>query len=461
MANKDKIRERAVRGLSLRLIATFLFVLVFIFCAASCSRSVTLSKEEISDRLTDMADVDKGYAYVGSYLKEYGIGNFNIFKFQQVENNVNTYFYRELPAPHIMATDVVELFLDKCYDYIDIEDETVTTDALLDCYMYCTGDRYAFYRDAEEYADYIDSLSGKDDNMVGIGVNIYQNLETNEILISSVIRRSGAEEAGLLAGDYIIGAGSKTVAADGAEAVLGAISGEAGTRVDITVRRGEEELTLSVERRLINTAETVYYELDEQTKIAYIEILSFKENTAEHFISAIDSVTSGGAVGIIFDLRSNPGGLLTSVVDVIDYIAPEGARIASYVQSGNERIYYSDDGHSIELPMVVLCNGETASAGELFCAAIRDYASEEMGLINATLVGETTFGKGIAQADIRLNDGSALTFTIAYYNPPCDINYHDEGIVPDITETDDPLGTAEEELLSLIAELSESIPTQM
>ena len=159
-------------------------------------------------------------------------------------------------------------------------------------------------------------------------------------------------------------------------------------------------------------------------------------------------------MGIIFDMRNNLGGYLDSALGSIELIVKEGVRMASYTSRGlGETVYNSKNADFLELPVVVLCNEYTASAGELFTAAIRDYRN--MGLIKATVVGTKTWGKGVMQSTYTFLDGAALTMTTAYYNPPSNQNYDGVGIVPDEEiilgrEYDNQLEGAKNSLLDLI-----------
>ena len=159
---------------------------------------------------------------------------------------------------------------------------------------------------------------------------------------------------------------------------------------------------------------------------------------------------ANGAVGIVYDLRSNPGGYLSSVVDILSYISPKGTTIASFSNDYADTMV-DDDSHSLTLPSVVICNERTASAGELFTAAMRDF-DEEFGYFDVTIVGTTTYGKGVMQSSFHLGDGSFLTLTVAYYNPPSGKNYDGEGITPDVpvAEDVDPIISAYEEIFKLV-----------
>lgn len=388
----------------------------------------TLERDEILENIEAIQNEDPGYDLVASYLSAFGIGNFDRAKFKTVEQYFIYTYYKSLPKALDMSLTVASLFLENFYDTIDLTDKMATTDALLRCYVVATGDKYAFYRTAEEYAEFEDSLSGEGAT-VGIGVLIEANYQDNSLKIMTVMQGSPAEAVGVKSGDYIIAADDMLIERDGVDATLNAIRGEVGTVVTIKLLRGEEEITIQATRATINDR-SVYYSIDEN-RIATISILEFNAKTYTEFRTAVDSVVSTGALGIIFDLRNNPGGYLDSVIDAIDYLAPDGVEICSYtIGQSDTTIYKSNDGHYVNLPMVVLCNGGTASAAELFTAALSEYAKSRT--MNVKVVGETTYGKGIMQGSVPLYDGSVITFTMAYYNPPSGINYDGVGVVPDV-----------------------------
>ena len=212
-------------------------------------------------------------------------------------------------------------------------------------------------------------------------------------------------------------------------------------------KRGDELLSFKMTREAISE-KSVGYAIDPETNIAYIRIASFKSNTADQFIEAVDAAEEAGVRGIIFDVRFNPGGYVNIVKKMLSYLVPTGEILASYRYSGQVVVVdkaYDDvhptkkdengadlvEDHVISVPVVVICDEYTASSGELFTAAIRDY--RDMGLIDATIVGATTYKKGIMQNTYTYSlDRSSITFTVAYYDPPCGENYHGIGVIPDV-----------------------------
>ena len=391
----------------------------------SDKNDITLSKEEILNTVEEIGNEDYGYTYVSSYVKKYGIGNVNTYKLNNVESYLEGSFYKELPEEREIAKSITLLFVEYYYDKIDLSDKTEVTDAVLYCLFASIGDPYAYYRSTEEFSAYLESLQGGEE-FVGIGV--LMNQETLEVLM--VYPDSGAAEAGIMPHDIIYGVDGKTVEDTTNEELLNMVRGEIGTTVKVTVKRGGELMDFTVTRKLL-TERSVLYDIGEN-KVGYIQITQFLQDTPTQFKEAVDRCEENGAIALVIDVRYNPGGLLNSVVDVIDYLTPDAPerRIASYTQSGKEHVFYTDDGHSVDLPIAVICNSGTASAGELFTGAMRDYGKE--GVMKTVIIGETTYGKGVAQNSYSLYDQSGITFTIGYFNPPSDVNFDGIGVIPDI-----------------------------
>ena len=411
----------------------------------SDKNDITLSKEEILNTVEEIGNEDYGYTYVSSYVKKYGIGNVNTYKLNNVESYLEGSFYKELPEEREIAKSITLLFVEYYYDKIDLSDKTEVTDAVLYCLFASIGDPYAYYRSTEEFSAYLESLQGGEE-FVGIGV--LMNQETLEVLM--VYPDSGAAEAGIMPHDIIYGVDGKTVEDTTNEELLNMVRGEIGTTVKVTVKRGGELMDFTVTRKLL-TERSVLYDIGEN-KVGYIQITQFLQDTPTQFKEAVDRCEENGAIALVIDVRYNPGGLLNSVVDVIDYLTPDAPerRIASYTQSGTEYVFYTDDGHSVDLPIAVICNSSTASAGELFTGAMRDYGKE--GVMKTVIIGETTYGKGVAQNSYPLYDQSGITYTIGYFNPPCDVNFDGIGVTPDIlveeiTGKDAPLEKAYEKAL--------------
>ena len=409
---------------NLRSLLLLIIALISVFFLFSCDGDdeVIRTKEEILTLVT--GETDKDETYVTTYLDRWDIPVFNEMKMRGVEIVYRDHYVEDLPDAFTLAKKTAELFLEHFYDEIDLTSKTDVTDSLIYCYVETIGDDYSAYRTEKDYNAHTTDMSG---TFYGIGVTVQYNAIENTITVISVSQGSGAEDAGIRTGDVIIKADGKTVEELGYTNFINAIRGELGTRVAVTVMRGDEEKTFDVERKKV-VEESVKYSINDD-KIAYIIITDFKANTSEQFKSAVDRAKSDGAKGIIYDLRSNPGGYLSAVVDMLSYIAPTGTKLVSFTNDYAEP-QYSTNIHTVTLPTVVICNEYTASAGELFTAAIRDFGDAEM--FKSTIVGKNTFGKGIMQNTYEFTDGSAVTMTVAYYNPPCGVNYHNVGIVPDV-----------------------------
>ena len=381
--------------------------------------------------------------YVYQYLKKWGITEFDGNKFFSYELTfISKYNYGDgLPERLTHAANTVKHFIENYYDKINLEDQVEITDALLYSYVYTTGDKYAFYRTAEEFEEYDEEMSGK---FGGIGIQVEYDHTKQTILVNQVFADGPAADAGMKVGDYIIGVDGKGLdELGGYQNAIYHIRGDEGTDVTVTVDRNGEKIDILITRAII-TEISVSYELTEEG-YGYIAISSFKDNTAEQFRNAVEALEDMGAVGYIFDVRSNPGGYVHSVVEILSYILPSSKRLISYQYKGESKSYYysstdilpEDEGlagdHKITLPMVVICNEYTASAGEIFVSALRDYDGPVEDIIDVTIVGKTTFGKGIMQSSFGYTlDKSYVTLTIAYYNPPSDVNYHGIGITPDV-----------------------------
>lgn len=310
--------------------------------------------------------------------------------------------------------------------YVHDYDESALWEELYKSLVKSIGDDYGQYLTAEEYAALIDSADGE---FVGIGVHATYDVDTEGVYIFGVLPNSPAEKAGIKKGDIII-------AAEGIEAneenyydLIDSVRGEAGTFVSLTVLRGEEKIDFSIERGDV-ASENVFYE-NLGDGIAYLHILSFADETvSEEFTKKIALAQSEGCNSFIFDVRNNSGGYLEEICDVLDLLLPEGPIINIVDKNGTTKTQDSD-ANCITGEMVVLCNGGTASAAELFTAALRDYKLAET-------VGEKTFGKGTMQTTRVLVDGSTLKLSSAFYNPPSNVSYDKVGITPDyVIELDD------------------------
>lgn len=304
-------------------------------------------------------------------------------------------------------------------NYIREYDKDQLWDDMYSAMFDSIGDPYSTYMTAEEYAAYVADRSG---NYVGIGISVVYDKATGGAYIHRVTTDSPAAKAGLQPGDIVTAVGELKLSFDTYNQALNLVRGEEGTAVKLTVLRNGESLQVEVIRGKMKT-ENVFYEKLEGN-VAYVEILSFSEDiTVSQFEAALKQAAEEGCTSYVFDLRNNPGGSLDVICKCLDLLLPEGDIVHIVSADGKSESRKSDKEHFLDAPMTVLCNGNTASAAELFTADLRDY-----GL--ATIVGETTFGKGTMQSITPLTDGSALKITHRYYNPASNVSYDGVGIKP-------------------------------
>ncbi len=314
--------------------------------------------------------------------------------------------------------------LDQIYRkyYINDIDESKLVDGLIEGYIYGVGDKYGNYMTRAEYDEYIQGLQSKTD---GVGISVIWNTEHLALEVLYVYEGSPAEKAGVEAGDLIVEVDGKSVAEQGYDNTVNLVRGEKGSKVSLTLRRGEnysELLTVEAVRDTV-VADTVRYK--QYGTVAVISISGFHENTPTELAAAIDAIKKLGCDRIVFDMRNNPGGLLTSVRDSLDLILPEGT-IVRMVDSEGNWTSLSSDASCVSMPMVVIVNGNTASAAELFTSALMDFDY-------ATVIGTQTYGKGTVTAPYALSDGSVVYISMQHYYPPVSGNFEGRGITPDET----------------------------
>ena len=312
--------------------------------------------------------------------------------------------------------EIIEAYIDTYY-MGEIDDEAIE-EGILDGLLSALDDDYAAYYTAEEMEELLEENSGE---YAGIGISITMN-DDGYPTVYKVFDGTPAQEAGIQVNDIIIEAGGVTDF-ETLDDVVAVVRGEAGTTVDITILRGDEEISLTVERQNIEV-ETVTYEMLDDN-IGYIAISEFDTVTEEQFENALEDLLDQGMEAVIFDLRDNPGGQLDTVVAMADAVLPEGVIVTIEDASGEVESEMSDEENKLEIPIVCIINENSASASEVFVGALKDYGV-------ATVVGETSYGKGIVQTLWQLSDGSGIKFTTAYYYTPNGTCIHGIGIEPDI-----------------------------
>lgn len=320
--------------------------------------------------------------------------------------------------------DYIEKLIDTYFLFDEDEEREDPKDWMYIGYVASLQDPYSSYYSEEEYKSLRESTEGE---YCGIGVMVSQNVYTGLVTVVKVFKDAPADVAGMLPGDIITAVeGMEISGMDLSLVVSDHIKGEEGTDVSLTVYREsiDDYVDLTMTRRIVQNP-TVEFEMLEE-KIGYIALSSFEDVSTAQFIGAVDALEEQGMQGLIVDLRNNGGGVVNAAEDIADYLIPDGKDIVSFKGKGVEdSTYVAQDGHQLDIPMVVLVNGESASASEVLTGALKDHEL-------ATVVGTKTFGKGIAQGIFPLPDGSALKLTTAYYYVPSGECIHKEGIEPDV-----------------------------
>lgn len=308
------------------------------------------------------------------------------------------------------------------YYYLGDIDESAMEEGIYRGMVDSLGDPYSVYYSPQELQELMDQTEGI---YYGIGAYVGLDTMTGYPKIISPIPGSPAEEVDLRPDDIIYEVNGESVYGMDLNSVVAMIKGEEGTYVRLTIYRSTEPdyLYLDVERRQVETP-TVESEMFENG-MAYIQIMEFSDTTVDQFADALAVAKGSGMKGLILDLRANPGGSLSSVVDIARMLLPKGLIVYTEDKYGRRNEYSCDGRREFDLPLVVLVDGNSASASEVLAGAIKDY---ELG----TLVGTTTFGKGIVQQIISVGDGSAVKVTVSSYYSPKGINIHGIGIEPDI-----------------------------
>ena len=304
--------------------------------------------------------------------------------------------------------------------YVGDIDEQKLEEGIYKGFVAGGGDAYTNYYTSDEYASFKEKSSGM---YAGIGIQMTLQTYDNSIEVTEVFEGSPAEKAGIKPKDRIIKAAGKRVTGDEFEILPTLVKGTPGTTVDITVYRPSEEKNydFTIERASV-ASPTVYFRMLDN-EVGYIQIKQFEAVTYDQFKVALDKLKKEKAKGLVLDLRDNPGGLLNIVEQIADELVPEGIIVSTKDKQGKGSEYYADSKYT-DIPMVVLINGNSASASEVLAGALKDYSRAE-------LIGTTTFGKGVVQTIIPLSDGSAIKLTTSQYFTPSGVCIQGIGIAPD------------------------------
>lgn len=396
------------------------------------------SGEVFKDSLGNPLDMDEVLSAYETNAALFRAGTLSFDPGKLVGTNYLYYLYYvgEFVSIADVASEVCFLLGTSYYlDRMDGEDQFNA--AFIRGYQQIIGDKFGYYYTEEDLASQDASV-----HYVGIGVSVLLT-DDGYAEIVQVFRGSSAEEAGILGGDVIVAVNGEDFAKIGYNDAIDLIRGEEGTLVTVSVRRGSEILHFTMERRQTTSSSVTYEAISSQNgKIGFIRISTFNEITFPQFCDAVEALEAEGVESYIFDVRNNLGGLLTSVLGILDYILPENTNIPlvrmQYSDGSARSIYSLEDympnaykngfekakNHSITKPIAVLCNGSSVSASELFVSCLRDFEYAE-------IIGETTYGKGVGQSSYSFTNGGYLYLTAFYYAPPLSENYHEVGITPD------------------------------
>ena len=308
--------------------------------------------------------------------------------------------------------------------YLGDIDKKKLEEGLYEGYIGGLDDPYSVYYDEEETKAFMEATEGE---YSGIGAVMTQSKDSGIIVLTHVYKDSPAMKAGLKDEDILYKVEGKEVTGEDLTDVVSRIRGEKGTKVELTVLRGKknEEVTVVAVRDTIET-QTVQTKMLEGD-IGYMAVSEFDSVTYDQYVKGLDTLEGQGMKGLVVDLRGNPGGNLNTVCDILDLMLPKGLIVYTQDKNGEKREMTSDEENKFTHHMVVLVNGNSASASEIYAGAIQDY-----GL--GKIVGTQTYGKGVVQQIFDLKDGTCVKLTIAEYYTPKGRNINGKGITPDVEE---------------------------
>ena len=303
--------------------------------------------------------------------------------------------------------------------YIGEMDEKKVEDAAAAAMVDALGDRWSHYQSAEIYELYQNVMSN---TYVGVGMAISVGQDGQGLDITQVEEEGPAQKAGVRAGDRLVAVDGTDIRGMALSEVGKLLKGEEGTSVALTLVRDQQTLELSVERGRLKSVVTTGQLLPEG--VGLITIANFDDRCAEETVKVIEQLREQGATALVFDVRNNPGGYKRELVELLDYLLPEGPLFRTVDYRGKERVDTSD-ADCLKMPVAVIMNLESYSASEFFAAALSEYDA-------AVTVGEKTFGKGYFQNTYELKDGSAVTLSIGQYYTPEGVSLAGVGLTPDV-----------------------------
>lgn len=315
-------------------------------------------------------------------------------------------------------------------EYIGEINENDLIEGAIKGYVSGLNDVYTEYLPESEMSSYTEDIEGE---FVGIGVYITKDAKNNQILVYGTIPDSPAEEAGLKTGDIITSVDGVECNGDDYDTITNSIKGKEGTKVSIGILRNGEELSFEIERKTVEVKHITFQKLE--NNIGYINISSFEGDVSAQFETAYNDLANQGITSLIIDIRNNGGGIVDEALDIAEMMTEKGQiLLIESDKNGNEEIIKSEKSKTITMPIMLLVNEYSASASEILAGILKENVE------NATLIGNTTYGKGVIQTLYPLTDGSGIKITTNEYFTPNHNEINKIGIEPDI-KVDDYLFT--------------------
>ena len=311
-------------------------------------------------------------------------------------------------------------------EYIGEVNENDLIEGAIKGYVAGLGDEYTEYLPAEDMSSFTEDIEGE---FVGIGVYITKDVENNQILVYGTIPDSPAEQAGLKTGDIITSVDGVECNGDDYDTITNSIKGKEGTKVNIGIYRNGEELSFEIERKTVEVKHVTYQKLD--NNIGYINISGFEGDVSTQFENAYNDLNGQGITSLIIDIRSNGGGIVSEALDIAEMMTDKGQTLLiESDKNGKEEVIKAEKGKTITIPIVLLVNEYSASASEILAGILKEDVD------NATIIGNTTYGKGVIQTLYPLTDGSGIKITTNEYFTPNHNKINKVGVEPDINVDD-------------------------
>lgn len=315
----------------------------------------------------------------------------------------------------------IDSLINKYYLWSDKIDQDKLKEGAISGYVSGLGDEYTEYIPASEMEKFTENIKG---SFVGIGIYMVADEKNDQIIVYYPIPNSPADKAGIKSGDIIKSVDGVEYGYNDFDIIASKIKGEEGTEVTLVIERDGKEMTFKIKREKIDLNPITSKIINKN--IGYIKLPSFDEGSSGDFKEKVDDLVSQGATSLIIDLRNNGGGIVDESTTIANYFLDKGKTIMTTKdKDGNEEVTKAEKDKEYSMPIVVLVNENSASASEILTGALKDNE-------RATIVGDTTYGKGVIQTVLTLSDGSGLKITTAEYFTPSGTEIHKKGITPDV-----------------------------